>query len=178
MTAWHASSGGSGPRPGYLRGSGQGHRRREQGPGAPRLELAHYVRAARHVVVSVRGRSERAERCPEGGGQAEAAGDDGGGPARDGQLAGGGPDSYNRGIAGHVARITRPIGVPGPLITLAATSMPITEIPGQGYGQREPDGRDQDRAEATGAADPPGQSAASAKVCADHVGGGRHPAAQ
>jgi hypothetical protein len=99
MTAWHASSGGSGPRPGYLRGSGQGHRRREQGPGAPRLELAHYVRAARHVVVSVRGRSERAERCPEGGGQAEAAGDDGGGPARDGQLAGGGPDSYDRGIS-------------------------------------------------------------------------------
>jgi hypothetical protein len=38
-----------------------------------------------------------------------------------------GPMPWDRGPMR--TRITRPIGVPGPPITLAATSLPITEIP-------------------------------------------------
>ena len=57
-------------------------------------------------------------------------------------------------------RITRPIGVPNPPITLAATSMPITEIPARVTASASPVEATQDRIEAPGAADPLGQPSA------------------
>jgi hypothetical protein len=68
-------------------------------------------------------------------------------------------------------RSTRPIGVPNPPITLAATSMPITEIPAR-LAARKPNRRDRDCVETPGAADSLGQPAAPAELGTHYVGGG------
>jgi hypothetical protein len=113
-------------------------------------------------------------RLPPGWRAGRSRHDDGDGPARDGQPAGDGPRPHDLGIAGQADQDHQADRVPSPPITLAATSMPITEIPARDTASASPMDATRTASKPPGPADPLRQPAAPAKVRADHVSGGRH----